>query len=87
MSDTNLNEKVNYLKYPLSDGTLVADYCNDWAAMGQLIIEYKIGISPPYSLGEWRAFTKTNTSMIDKWHKSPLRAAAIVCILVKQEEL
>ena len=71
------------------------DYCNSWADMGPLIHEAKISLSPCYSAdpvvysysptGKWcaehfylQSGQVTNTN--------PLRAAAIVYILIKQED-
>ena len=71
------------------------NYCNSWADMGPLIHEAKISLSPCYSAdpvvysysptGKWcaehfylQSGQVTNTN--------PLRAAAIVYILIKQED-
>ena len=66
--------------------TRLPSYCNSWADMGPLIHEAKIA-------GRWWRFAPNlycASSMDMKYtctDKNPLRAAAIVYILVKQGEL
>ena len=56
------------------------DYCNNWAYMGPLIKETSINlINREHNL--WCARKNTNSVK----HSNPLRAAAIVYILVMQE--
>ena len=69
----------------------IVDYCNNWADMGPLIEEEGIDIAY-YSNGDGYCYkdlreTLLNLIEVEFEKGKTLRAAAIVYILVKQEEL
>lgn len=70
------------------------DYCNNWADMGPLILSAKISMLAPEKMEcneLWDARNDIEESAYEPMSynacsKNPLRAAAIVYILVKQQE-
>lgn len=79
-------------------GPTGGDYCevklithhNSWARMGPLISDSGVDLISPESNGteDWQAkkFHWDKAEDVAAFHKNPLRAAAIVYILIKQEE-
>jgi hypothetical protein len=66
------------------------DPINDWGVMGPLIFDSNISITT--DLGEWTAYSgfyNGNAVEFDEYasHKNPLRAVAIVYLLIKQDEI
>ncbi|HEY7864616.1 MAG TPA: phage protein NinX family protein [Psychromonas sp.] len=60
------------------------DYCNNWSDMGPLIHRYKIAMTPQgWNTTLWSASTSINCDMTSI-SSNPLRAAAVVYILIKQ---
>jgi len=58
------------------------DYCNDWAVMGHIIQDKGISIrSPRAGINDWIA--RYGLFSVD--HKNPLRAAAIVFLMMEAE--
>lgn len=95
-SNTHINHIVRLIQYPHSAcdndmKKLSFDYCNNWADIGPLIVEAKIGVDYCYIEKTHRACWVENGNMLNGQtylvkNKNPLRAAAIIYILVKQEE-
>lgn len=64
----------------------VIDYCNNWADMGQLIVDNKISIVHTGSY--WQAQSPLGEGVIcnRKENENPLRAAAIVFLMMNEVE-
>ena len=74
-----------------SDMDKWVDYCNNWSDMGTLIFDSGINLESPESIGidDWCAsnFSAVGLgSTINSYSENPLRASAIIYILIKQDE-
>lgn len=64
------------------------DYCNSWADMGPIIGRERISLIPVSNMDvSWLAVPESGLHSHRSVGNNPLRAAAIVYILVKQEGL
>ncbi|BAM68855.1 hypothetical protein [Edwardsiella phage MSW-3] len=60
------------------------DFCNSWVDMGPLIVDNLVGIHPISFSTEWtavRSIYKSNNVT----HENPLRAAAILYLMMTEE--
>lgn len=78
------NAKVFYRNDgPEYDEQAVIDYCNSWGDMGPLIEESRIAIEPCGNMIEGNYWIAEYPPCQVK-HKSPLRAAAICWLMIKE---
>ena len=69
------------------NGEKVVDYCNDARDMWPLIVENKIDVCFIDSASLWTSFGLTkNKLLVESSGDNPLRAAAIVYLMIKDEE-
>lgn len=80
--DQIITEKVPYTK----NG--VHDYCNNPADAWPIIVENKIGLTPPMHDENWEAMTFDKFGYVNKneYNANPLRAAMIVFLLIKEKK-
>lgn len=75
-----------------SDGVLyqkgkkIVDYCNDARDMWPLIVENKMDICHIDSHNIWKAFAIKDSEIISYEDKNPLRAAAIVFLMLNERD-
>ena len=69
------------------NGEKVVDYCHDVIDMWPLIVENKIDVCFIDSANSWTSFGLTkNKLLVDSSGDNPLRAAAIVYLMLKDEK-
>lgn len=78
-SDKEVSDSVAKI---YSNSYLTRDYCSSWADMGPLIVAEKIALYPN-KREEWCADCYYKSIDIGHTHKNPLRAAAIVFLMMK----
>ena len=67
--------------------TAVTDYCNNPSDMWPLIVENKIDVCFIDECDSWTSFGLTkNKLLVDSSSDNPLRAAAIVYLMIKDAE-
>ena len=67
--------------------TAVTDYCNNQSDMWPIIVENKIDVCFIDSANSWTSFGLTkNKLLVESSGDNPLRAAAIVYLMIKDEE-
>ena len=95
LSDDRINREIMDLIYGVGDSDIERarkrgrfNYCNNWSDMGPLIAGCNITLIDPTSLGceEWQAgkFYTDFAPDIQVQDKKPLRAAAIVYLLMQE---
>lgn len=64
------------------------DYCNNPADAWPIIVENKIGLTPPMHDENWEAMTFDKFGYVNKneYNANPLRAAMIVFLLMKEKK-
>lgn len=68
-------------------GEAVVDYCNDARDMWPLIVENKIDVCFIDSANSWTSFGLTkNKLLVESSGDNPLRAAAMVYLMIKDAE-
>lgn len=90
MSDFEINTLVAHAKgWQPHYWHHLPNYCNNWSDMGPLIVETKIAVTPSSKLSVQMGFEENDwcASVVNfaSWCENPLRAAAIVYILIKQK--
>ncbi len=93
MSDSCISLKIFEIKYGRlgNDKDMLklwnsgkVDYCNNPADMWPIIVENKISLIN-HDDEDWFAFQWVSNDA-ECWHKNPLRAAAIVFLMIKDAE-
>ena len=64
----------------------IKDYCNNPSDMWPLIVDNKMDICHIDSHGVWKAFAIKDSEIVSHEDKNPLRAAAIVFLMLNEDK-
>ncbi|TWY19391.1 phage protein NinX family protein [Enterobacter roggenkampii] len=93
LSDFEINSAVSMALLdksanPSARYVAIGNYCNNPADAWPIIVENKIGLTPPMHDENWEAMTFDKFGYVNKneYNVNPLRAAMIVFLLMKEKK-
>lgn len=93
LSDFEINSAVSMALLdksanPSARYVAIGNYCNNPADTWPIIVENKIGLTPPMHDENWEAMTFDKFGYVNKneYNVNPLRAAMIVFLLMKEKK-